>query len=127
RSVARHRFGCLDLWIQRGCRVSADPGTQSGVEHLHFEADGALFHRDFSVNLPDASVEICPRTKLAEGERMSVRALFTKVCKTAVGGACRSRGRRAPLQLEALETRLVLYSVSGNAWPHPELITLSFI
>lgn len=35
--------------------------------------------------------------------------------------------RRPPLHLEALETRLVPYSVSGNAWPHPELVTLSFV
>jgi hypothetical protein len=38
----------------------------------------------------------------------------------------RSLCQRIPLQLEALETRLVPYSVSGNAWPHPELITISF-
>jgi hypothetical protein len=29
--------------------------------------------------------------------------------------------------VEALESRLVPYSVSGNAWPHPQLITLSFV
>jgi hypothetical protein len=29
--------------------------------------------------------------------------------------------------VEALESRLVPYSTSGNAWPHPELITLSFV
>jgi hypothetical protein len=29
--------------------------------------------------------------------------------------------------LESLESRLVLYSVSGNAWPHPQLITISFM
>jgi hypothetical protein len=29
-------------------------------------------------------------------------------------------------QLEALESRLLLYSVSGDAWPHPQLIRLSF-
>src|SRR5437764_937751 len=35
--------------------------------------------------------------------------------------------RRPPLKLEALETRLAPYSATGNAWPHPELITLSFV
>jgi hypothetical protein len=38
---------------------------------------------------------------------------------------CRPSRRRAQLQVEALESRPVPYSVSGNAWPHPELITLS--
>jgi hypothetical protein len=30
-------------------------------------------------------------------------------------------------QLEALESRVVPYSVSGNAWPRPEFITISFV
>ena len=34
---------------------------------------------------------------------------------------------RARPQVEALESRLVPYAVSGNAWPHPELVTLSFV
>jgi hypothetical protein len=40
------------------------------------------------------------------------------------------RGRRparAALAVETLETRLVPYSVSGNAWPHPQLVTISFV
>ena len=41
--------------------------------------------------------------------------------KPASSGSSRPPAQRARLQLEALETRLVLYSVSGNAWPHPEL------
>jgi hypothetical protein len=35
--------------------------------------------------------------------------------------------RRAFPYLEELESRMVLYSVSGNAWPNPQLITLSFV
>jgi hypothetical protein len=31
------------------------------------------------------------------------------------------------LSLEALEVRTVPYALTGNAWPHPELITLSFM
>lgn len=31
------------------------------------------------------------------------------------------------LAVESLETRLVPYALSGNAWPHPELVTLSFV
>src|SRR6202035_4281723 len=34
---------------------------------------------------------------------------------------------RANLQVEALEGRLVPYALSGNAWPHPELVTISFV
>jgi hypothetical protein len=34
---------------------------------------------------------------------------------------------RALPQLEPLETRAVPYAASGNLWPHPELITLSFV
>ncbi len=52
----------------------------------------------------------------------------------------RTTARRSPLssvralrlpqarpQLEALETRLVPYAVTGNAWPNPQLITISFV
>ncbi len=34
---------------------------------------------------------------------------------------------RARLAVEALESRLTPYAVSGNAWPHPELITIGFV
>jgi hypothetical protein len=42
----------------------------------------------------------------------------------------RSRGARpsvpqAQLRLETLEERLVPYTTSGNAWPHPQLVTLT--
>src|SRR5947207_1237014 len=40
------------------------------------------------------------------------------------------RPRVAPrprLQLELLESRTVPYAVTGNAWPHPELISLSAV
>src|SRR5271168_1587945 len=35
--------------------------------------------------------------------------------------------RGTVLRLEELETRLVPYAVSGNAWPNPGLITISFV
>jgi hypothetical protein len=35
--------------------------------------------------------------------------------------------RRIRLRVEELEARIVPYNVTGNAWPHPELITLSFV
>jgi hypothetical protein len=38
----------------------------------------------------------------------------------------RTRKLTRKLTVEPLETRLVPYSVSGNAWPHPQLVTISF-
>ena len=38
----------------------------------------------------------------------------------------RSRNRSKP-RLESLESRTVLYSASGNLWPSPALITISFM
>src|SRR5947209_12271963 len=40
--------------------------------------------------------------------------------------AGRRRGARG-LSLEDLEDRVVPYSVTGNAWPNPQLITISFV
>src|SRR5262249_52481326 len=37
-----------------------------------------------------------------------------------------SPAHRAQLHVEQLESRLVPYSTSGNAWPHAQLVTLSF-
>src|SRR5205807_2809369 len=34
---------------------------------------------------------------------------------------------RAQLRVEQLESRLVPYTTSGNAWPHANLVTLSFV
>jgi predicted Zn-dependent protease len=38
-----------------------------------------------------------------------------------------ARALRSRPTLEALESRITPYSVSGNAWPHPNLVTLSFV
>ncbi len=38
-----------------------------------------------------------------------------------------ARAPRAHLALEPLESRTVPYSASGNSWPSPSLITLSFV
>jgi hypothetical protein len=37
------------------------------------------------------------------------------------------RRRGLTLMMEALESRVVLYSASGNAWPNPQVITISFM
>jgi hypothetical protein len=36
------------------------------------------------------------------------------------------RAPRVALRLEVLESRTVPYAASGNAWPHPQLVTVSF-
>ena len=51
---------------------------------------------------------------------MSLRHLFRPKARP-------SRPSQVRPQVEALEARWTPYSVSGNAWPHPELITLSFV
>jgi hypothetical protein len=38
-----------------------------------------------------------------------------------------ARPPRASLRVEALETRVVPYSLSGSSWPAPQLVTISFI
>ena len=38
-----------------------------------------------------------------------------------------SLAHRAQLRVEQLESRLVPYTTSGNAWPHANLVTLSFV
>ncbi len=35
--------------------------------------------------------------------------------------------RRARFEVESLESRVVLYSASGNLWPSPQLVTISFM
>src|SRR5262249_3674316 len=37
------------------------------------------------------------------------------------------RANKARPGVEGLETRVVLYSASGNAWPNPQMITISFM
>jgi predicted Zn-dependent protease len=44
--------------------------------------------------------------------------------ETGTSRSCRLNGRP---NLEQLETRLVPYAVTGNAWPNPQLITISFV
>ncbi len=39
----------------------------------------------------------------------------------------RRRNSRVRPAVEGLETRVVLYSATGNAWPNPQLITISFM
>ena len=47
--------------------------------------------------------------------------------KTAGQRPPRSSQRRARPSLEELESRLVPYATSGNAWPAPERVTISFV
>jgi hypothetical protein len=54
----------------------------------------------------------------------SVRRMLARRSATSV--ASRSALKARPC-LESLESRLVLYSTSGNLWPNPQLITISFM
>lgn len=55
---------------------------------------------------------------------MGFRKLLSRVFST--GATRRQSPQAAGLAIESLEPRLVLYAASGNAWPHPELVTISF-
>jgi hypothetical protein len=59
----------------------------------------------------------------------SIHSLFNSACllkQSTANSGSRPPAPRARPELEALESRLVLYSVSGDAWPHPNLVRLSF-
>jgi hypothetical protein len=46
--------------------------------------------------------------------------------RSVTSTGCRSALKARPC-VESLESRVVLYSASGNAWPNPQLITISFM
>jgi hypothetical protein len=54
----------------------------------------------------------------------AIRRILARLSVTR--SAPRSAIKARP-SLESLESRLVLYSTSGNMWPHPQLITISFM
>src|SRR5438876_1040073 len=55
---------------------------------------------------------------------MNLRSLFGKLF-TRRSSTQRPIERRAVLAIEQLESRLTPYSVSGNLWAHPELVSAS--
>jgi len=57
---------------------------------------------------------------------MNLHKLVGKLFKQGCSSRLATR-RRAQLCVEVLESRLVPYAVSGNAWVHPDLITVSFV
>jgi hypothetical protein len=56
---------------------------------------------------------------------------FMSFIRRSLGGERKPRPvrRRSKVwpRLEELESRIVLYSASGNVWPNPQLITISFM
>ena len=59
---------------------------------------------------------------------MSIFNWFDKtMSRSSRGNTKSSRPESVRLGLESLEERLTPYSVSGNAWVHPEMITVSFV
>jgi hypothetical protein len=69
---------------------------------------------------------IGPPRKLLTAEKRTVRLSHLLARALRARPASRSRPR-ARLQLELLESRLVPYATTGNAWTYPCLITLSFV
>jgi Matrixin len=57
--------------------------------------------------------------------KMSILSWFKKMANQPARQP--SRALRPRLQLEALESRIVPYVLSGSAWPSPQLITISFM
>src|SRR5262249_40039324 len=60
-------------------------------------------------------------------ESMSLSNLFRSFWSGPKDGPSSAGARRVWPRVEALESRLNPYSISGNSWAHPELITLSFM
>ena len=59
---------------------------------------------------------------------MQLRNLMSRLFKGySRAGAPRRELNPSRFSIEQLEDRVVLYAASGNAWPHPELITISFV
>src|SRR5437899_2622888 len=56
-----------------------------------------------------------------------LRALKNLIVSGKTPDPSRRDASRRPVGLEILETRLVPYSVTGNAWANPQLITISFV
>src|SRR4051794_762996 len=54
----------------------------------------------------------------------SVRRLLARCSMRSKAGR---PGVRTQPCLVSLESRVVLYSASGNLWPHPQLVTISFM
>src|SRR5438105_2357025 len=52
-------------------------------------------------------------------------ALFSKFLRSPAPRP--ERSRRTRLYLETLESRIVPYTNSGYLWPHPQLVTISFV
>jgi Matrixin len=55
---------------------------------------------------------------------LSIRRMLAR--RSITRPASRSAIKARP-SLESLESRLVLYTATGNMWPHPQLITISFM
>jgi hypothetical protein len=53
--------------------------------------------------------------------------MFWSGKKRPAAAGRRKEALRARLQLESLECRVVPYTTTGNAWPHPNLISISFV
>ncbi|MDB5341530.1 MAG: putative Zn-dependent protease [Planctomycetaceae bacterium] len=57
---------------------------------------------------------------------MHLRNLLSNLFSGRKGDTRRLQANASKFSIEQLEARIVLYAASGNAWPNPELITISF-
>lgn len=57
---------------------------------------------------------------------MHLRNLLSNLLSGRKGDTRRLQANASRFSIEQLEARIVLYANTGNAWPHPELITISF-
>lgn len=57
---------------------------------------------------------------------MQLRNLLSNLFSGRKGDTRRLQANASKFSIEQLESRILLYAASGNEWPHPELITISF-
>src|SRR5947209_2387627 len=84
------------------------------------------------IPVPDSSAELVRPPPASDGQRFWDYKFLKEVRMSFLSTFLPQRtakppARRTRPQLEALESRLVPYSVSGNAWLNPQLLTVSFV
>src|SRR5262249_46992776 len=60
-------------------------------------------------------------------EIRTMRSVLARWVERSKKGTVTRPAVKARPRLESLESRVVLYSATGNLWPHPELVTISFM
>src|SRR5689334_11781403 len=79
------------------------------------------------VTAPHALLPISGEGRPKNSESIFMFFLKKTIQRRAIEGAARRGAVKVRPSLESLESRVALYSASGNAWPHPADITISFM